>query len=212
MTPVRAADPYAAALRDGGPLYLRRHGEPVRPLDLARWCAAPDAADDTMLARCTGPTIDIGCGPGRLAAALARRGLTALGVDPVPAAVARALAAGATALCRSVFAPLPGEGRWAVALLADGNIGIGGDPGRLLDRTHALLAPDGLLVVETDPQDVHERFAARVEDDRGTHGGAFRWARLGTPALTRLASAHGYTVTETWTRSTRTFASLHKAH
>jgi SAM-dependent methyltransferase len=211
VTLVRESDPYASALRDGGALYLRRHGGRVQRLELARWCAEPDAADDTMLARCTGPTLDIGCGPGRLAAALTRRGVTALGVDLVPAAVDRALAAGATALCRSVFAPLPGEGRWAVALLADGNIGIGGDPGRLLDRTHTLLARTGLAIVETDPHDVHERFAARVEDDRGTHGNAFRWARIGTRSLTALAPGHGFTVTETWTRTGRFFATLAKA-
>lgn len=216
MTPVRAAevasaaDPYTAALRDGGSLYLRRPDGRRQHLELARWCAEPDAADDTMLARCTGPTLDVGCGPGRLAAALARRGRTALGVDLVPAAVARALAAGATALCRSVFEPLPGEGGWAVALLADGNIGIGGDPGTLLDRMHALLAPGGVLVVETDPQDVHERFAARVEDDHGTRGGAFRWARVGTPSLSRLAPTHHFTVADTWTRTGRTFAALHR--
>ena len=31
-------------------------------------------------------------------------------------------------LRRDLFAPLPGEGRWHHVLLADGNIGIGGDP------------------------------------------------------------------------------------
>ncbi|GCE02549.1 class I SAM-dependent methyltransferase [Embleya hyalina] len=205
-----AADPYAVALRDGGPLYLRRHGGRRQRLELARWCAEPDAADDTLLARCTGPTLDVGCGPGRLAAALTRRGVTALGVDPVPAAVARSRAAGASALCRSVFEPLPGEGRWAAALLADGNIGIGGDPARLLDRMHTLLAPGGLLLVETDPQDVHERFAARVENAGGGHGGAFRWARIGTPSLRRLAPAHAFTPTETWTHTNRTFAALRR--
>ncbi|MFI6586716.1 class I SAM-dependent methyltransferase [Embleya sp. NPDC050493] len=205
------ADPYTIALRDGGALYLRRHGRRRQRLELSRWCAEPDAADDTMLARCTGPTLDIGCGPGRLAAALGRRGVAALGVDPVPAAVARALAAGATALCRSVFEPLPGEGRWAAALLADGNIGIGGDPGRLLDRVHGLLAPGGLLVVETDPQDVHERFAARVENDRGGRSSAFRWARVGTPALRTLAHAHRFTMTDAWAGPSRTFAALSRA-
>lgn len=210
-TQARITDPYALALRDGGAVYVRRHGHRRQRLELARWCAEPDTADDTMLARCTGPTLDVGCGPGRLAASLSRRGVTALGVDPVPTAVARARIAGATALCRSVFDPLPGEGRWAVALLADGNIGIGGDPGGLLDRIHGLLAPGGLLVVETDPQDVYERFAARVEDDRGGHGGAFRWARVGTPALRRLAPAHHFTVTDTWTHPGRAFATLHRS-
>ena len=41
---------------------------------------------------------------------------------------------GVAALLRDVFDPVPGEGRWETALLADGNIGIGGDPVALLER------------------------------------------------------------------------------
>jgi hypothetical protein len=57
-----------------------------------------------------------------------------LGVDVSPAAVARAKGAGGAVLRRSVFDRLPAEGRWGTALLADGNIGIGGDPHALLRR------------------------------------------------------------------------------
>ena len=49
---------------------------------------------------------------------------------------------------RDVFGPLPGEGRWDTALLADGNIGIGGDPVALLARVRELLAPEGRVVVD----------------------------------------------------------------
>jgi len=41
---------------------------------------------------------------------------------------------------RSVFDALPAEGRWHTALLADGNVGIGGDPIRLLSRLRGLIA------------------------------------------------------------------------
>ncbi len=56
-----------------------------------------------------------------------------------------------------MFAPLPGEGRWGTALLADGNIGIGGDPVALLRRLREVLDPRGRIVVElaapgTEPQ------------------------------------------------------------
>ena len=44
---------------------------------------------------------------------------------------------GVTGPARDVFDPLPGEGRWETALLADGNIGIGGDPVALLRRLRA---------------------------------------------------------------------------
>ena len=50
---------------------------------------------------------------------------------------------GALALHRDVFATVPGTGRWARVLLADGNIGIGGDPDALLSRVAELLKPPG---------------------------------------------------------------------
>ena len=75
-----------------------------------------------------GPVLDVGCGPGRFVIGLAQRGTVALGVDPAPAAVALCRSRGAPVLQKSVFDPLPGQGRWRTVLLADGNIGIGGDP------------------------------------------------------------------------------------
>ena len=55
---------------------------------------------------------------------------------------------GVPALRRDVFDRVPGEGRWHTVLLADGNIGIGGDPVRLLQRVRTLLATGGRVVVE----------------------------------------------------------------
>nr|WP_246122422.1 class I SAM-dependent methyltransferase [Actinoallomurus bryophytorum] len=40
-----------------------------------------------MLKHCHGPTIDLGCGPGRLVQALTARGVRALGIDTSPWAV-----------------------------------------------------------------------------------------------------------------------------
>jgi len=45
----------------------------------------------------TGPVLDVGCGTGELALALAQRGLTVLGVDLAEAAITQARAKGATA-------------------------------------------------------------------------------------------------------------------
>ncbi|MGW2994495.1 methyltransferase domain-containing protein [Streptomyces sp. NPDC001193] len=105
------ADPYAEALRAGrGPLFLSRGDGWLLPLEVERWCAEADAADATVLARCEGAVLDVGCGPGRLVAALARLGQPALGVDVTPEAVARTVRTGGSALCRSVFDPLPSEG------------------------------------------------------------------------------------------------------
>jgi SAM-dependent methyltransferase len=141
---------FAAALR-GEP--CRLHGVRRRPvrLKVAAWQAAADSSDLALLAHCIGPTLDIGCGPGRLTEALALTGRLVLGIDVVPEAIRQARFRGIEVLLRDVFEPLPGEGRWNSALLADGNIGIGGNAVALLRRVHGLLAPDGAVVVDLAP-------------------------------------------------------------
>lgn len=173
-------------------------GERV-PLPVRRWHGPPEPALTEVVRRCTGPTIDLGCGPGRLTAALAERGLVALGVDVSAAAVRLARGRGAAALRRDVLAPLPAEGRWAHALLVDGNIGIGGDPVRLLRRCSGLLRPGGTALVELAPPGAGLwRGRAYVTSD-GRAGGdergpAFRWARVGAELAEPLASAAGFRV------------------
>ncbi|WP_329551027.1 methyltransferase domain-containing protein [Streptomyces sp. NBC_00696] len=204
-----SADPYTDALRTGrGPLYLRRSDGWLLPLEVERWCAEADAADLEVLGRCEGAVLDVGCGPGRLVAALAARGRRALGVDISEAAVAHTVRLGGQALRRSVFQPLPGEGRWDTALLIDGNIGIGGNPHALLRRVSQLLAADGLLIAETAPVDVDERVQVHVADGRGASGSAFPWARLGTPALLRHARRAGWRPDGQWTADGRSFLAL----
>ncbi|WP_323178800.1 MULTISPECIES: methyltransferase domain-containing protein [unclassified Streptomyces] len=224
-----SADPYADALGAGrGPLFLRRTDGWLLPLEVERWCAHADAVDLQVLAYCEGAVLDVGCGPGRLVAELAARGRPALGIDVSEAAVARTLRLGGQALHRSVFEPLPGEGRWGTALLVDGNIGIGGDPAALLRRTAQLLAPGGLLIAETVAgADVDERVdvrivrAAHTDDDRAAEAGheadaqgpsadraAFPWARLGTPALLRHAARAGWRADAQWAAGGRSFVAL----
>jgi SAM-dependent methyltransferase len=207
------ADPYAAALaRGGGPLFLRRVADGLRlPLDVARWCARPDAADRTVLGRCAGSVLDIGCGPGRMITALAVAGRPALGIDTAPAAVTRTREGGGAALLRSVFQELPGEGWWGSVLLMDGNLGIGGDPAALLRRIRRLATPGGLLLAEAAPgvpADADERFEARLDDGTGPSGPAFPWARLGQDALRATAERCGWTTTGRWTVHDRPFLAL----
>ncbi|MWA15066.1 class I SAM-dependent methyltransferase [Streptomyces sp. BA2] len=206
------ADPYTNALRNGhGPLFLRRSDGWLLPLDVERWCASADAADLSALRRCEGSVLDIGCGPGRLVAGAAAGGHRVLGVDVSQAAVDHTIRLGGTALLRSVFDALPGEGRWGTALLIDGNVGIGGDPTALLTRVFQLVAPEGLLIAETAPMDVDERVEVHVDDGHGAPGELFPWARLGTPALLRHARPLGWNPADQWTTSGRSFLALRRA-
>ncbi|MDF2271928.1 class I SAM-dependent methyltransferase [Streptomyces coacervatus] len=214
-------DPYGNALRTGrGPLFLRRLSHPDRPdgfgeehvlqLDVERWCAPPDTADTSVLRRCTGSVLDVGCGPGRMVAALAARGVPALGVDLSRDAVKRTRHSGGAAIQRSAFDRLPGEGRWGTALLMDGNIGIGGDPVALLRRMRELIAPGGLLLAEAAPEDMDERLIVRVEDAHGHHGRPFPWARLGTTALLNAADSADWIPAGRWTAGGRPFVELRR--
>jgi SAM-dependent methyltransferase len=197
---------YDEALRERGDrLVLRTADGRALPLQIARWCAPPDTADGELLRRCHGPALDVGCGPGRLTVALTERGIPVLGVDISRAAVARVRQAGGIALRRSVFDPLPGEGRWATVLLADGNIGIGGLPARLLHRCAQLLAPDGVILIEAEPGDVDEELTAWLEHPDGRRGPVFPWARLGTAALFRAAEEAGLHVVGQWRHADRAF-------
>ncbi|UNZ18533.1 class I SAM-dependent methyltransferase [Streptomyces sp. 891-h] len=214
-----SADPYADALRSGrGPLFLRRSDGWLLPLEVERWCASADAADMSVLRRCEGAVLDVGCGPGRLVAALSSLGHRVLGIDVSPAAVSRTVSLGGTALCRSVFDPLPGEGRWGSVLLIDGNIGIGGAPQELLERCARLLAPRGLLLAETSPLDVDERAQVHIDDGRGAQhrtdtdsGRQFPWARLGTRALLRYALPAGWSTAGQWESGGRCFVALRRS-
>lgn len=190
-------------LADGG-----SHSLPVR-----RWHGAPEAAVEAIAARCAGPAIDLGCGPGRLTVALAQRGLVALGVDISAEAVRLTRARGVAALRRNLFDPLPGEGRWAHALLIDGNIGIGGDPVRLLHRSAALVAADGTLVVEVEPPGTglwrgRAQVVSGIPGRNPRRGPSLHWARVGVDALGRTAAAAGLRVTDSFRSDSRWFAEL----
>jgi SAM-dependent methyltransferase len=204
------ADPYADALRTGrGPLFLRRADGWLLLLEVERWCAEADGADLEVLRRCEGSVLDVGCGPGRLVVELGARGRPVLGIDVSEAAVARTVGLGGQALRRSVFEPLPAEGRWGTVLLIDGNIGIGGDPAALLARTAQLLSPGGLLIAETaNEPTVDERVSVHVTNARGATGSPFPWARLGTPALLRHARRAGWRTIDQWVTDGRSFVAL----
>jgi glycosyltransferase A (GT-A) superfamily protein (DUF2064 family)/SAM-dependent methyltransferase len=165
------------------------HGLPGGPVELpvGAWRGGLDEADRGLVAACSGPTLDVGCGPGRLTQAIALRGGVALGIDVAAAAVDQTRARGAQALRRDVFAAMPAEGRWDSVLLADGNIGIGGDPVRLLRRAASLLSPRGTVVVEVGaPGSATASYSVRLEV-AGRMSSPFAWALVDLGALETLA-------------------------
>jgi SAM-dependent methyltransferase len=167
----------------------------ARPLALRRWSGPVDDADRSLLLeRCRGRTIDVGCGPGRMLEGLRMLGLPALGIDVSSEAVRLARRREVLAIRRDVFDPVPSEGRWDCALLADGNIGIGGRPERLLSRVRQIVRPGGRVVVELAAEGtdvVHHRWRLRVGQ---RYTPAFDWAVVGVGAIERLARSAGFVV------------------
>ena len=197
-----------AAGDDLQPRLLRLADGRLVPLDVARWAGPADEADEAMLAAAPGPVLDVGCGPGRLTAALHARGVDVLGLEILPSVPVLARRAGAPLLLGDVFGPVPREGQWRTVLLADGNIGIGGDPARLLRRLRALLAPAGRVVCELHPDgDAAAPGPVRLEG-LGAASAWFPWAVLGPAGVASAAASAGLHVERTWTDAGRAFAVL----
>ncbi|SDL94791.1 Methyltransferase domain-containing protein [Nonomuraea maritima] len=176
-------------------------------LETAHWFE-PIPGDEDLLRRCSSPTLDIGSGPGRLTVALTRRGVRSLGIDVTPRAVALTRRAGGFALLRDVFDDVPGSGRWATALLADGNIGIGGNPEALLRRVRQLLGPGGTVIADVAPPETRSR-VDRVRLRRGPLVGEwFGWATVSASDIRRVALAAGFTDADCWAAHGRWLACL----
>lgn len=199
-----AGQPVELEERSGVPAATRR-----RHLPVASWLTIT-AADELMLSRCEGPVLDVGCGPGRLVEFLAAQGIPALGIDISESAVRQTAARGGSVLRRAVEHRLPAEGRWGTVLLADGNLGIGGDLAALLARCRSLLRPGGLALVETDPDpDVHETTAV-VLRLAGRTSTPIPWVRAGTRTVTAVAAGLGFVRVEDWRVDGREFVSLRR--
>jgi len=171
------------------------------------WRRPADAVDRLVVARCQAPVLDLGCGPGRMVAALTESGRSALGVDLSAAAVEASLRRGAPALRRDVTGPLPGEGRWGTVLLMDSNLGLGGDADGLLRRCRSLVTAGGLIICETDPEAAVDR-THRVLLTVGSASGYVRWAQIGADALGERARRLNLMVNERWSAGGRTFVAL----
>lgn len=170
--------------------WLRLDDGEHHELPVWRWHAEPDEVDELILHRCCGPTLDVGCGPGRLTGALRERGTVALGIDTSPRAVTLTSRRGGIALRQSVFDRVPGEGAWQHVLLTDGNLGIGGDPPALLRRVGQLLGPGGTAIVELDPPGT----GLRCGHARIGSGPPFPWSLVGADVIDRVAFSGGFRV------------------
>ncbi|KAA1251299.1 SAM-dependent methyltransferase [Mycobacterium simiae] len=196
---------------DGERCWIRHDDGELRPLPTHRWLGsrsaeqvvAPDEVDETfdeafdeaVAQMCSGPTIELGCGPARLVARLVQRGVPALGIDRSAAAVRLAGRGGAPVLLGDVFEPLPGVGSWQTVLLVDGNVGLGGDPLRILGRASELLCSGGRCVAEFEAQAIGIRSRwVRLESARDI-GPWFRWASVGADSAASLAAQAGLTLT-----------------
>ncbi len=95
-------------------------------------------------------------------------------------------------------------------LLADGNIGIGGDPEILLLRVGELLTPDGEVLVELEaPGYGVRRDHVRLRPDP-VGGRWFTWAWVGVDAIAGIAARTGFRVAWTTSRGRRWFAKLER--
>lgn len=196
----------------GGRLHAHYDDGRIAELPLVRWLGQPDTADESMLARCGDPTLDVGCGPGRLISALTTRDVPALGLDIAAPAVRLCRSRGLRVLARSVFDEVPDEGSWRTVLLADGNVGIGGDPVVLLQRCRDLLSPDGEIVVELDPPETTSepvRLSLHGDDDHRSSW--FDWAHVSAADIDTVAAVCDLTVIDRWTVSDRWFAACSHA-
>ena len=189
------------------PRLLRLSDGHLVPLDVARWSGPVDRADESLLSRATGTVLDVGCGPGRLTAALHRRGVDVMGLELVDELPVLAREAGAPLVVGDVFGEVPRAGAWDSVLLADGNVGIGGDAATLLRRTAELVAPTGRVLVELSTVADPPSGPVRLEG-LGRASTWFRWALLGRATLPAAAAVARLDVRETWSCDGRLFAAL----
>jgi SAM-dependent methyltransferase len=178
-----------------------------RRLPIDRWLAEAPPDEQILLELARGPVLDIGCGAGRHLVALMKMGVEAWGVEVSSRAAAIARSRSADVFHGSVF-DLPATDHWATALLIDGNVGIGGEPRKLLARTAEVLGPGGFALVELEPPGFETRvLRLRLEGpDDVSHW--FPWAWVGVQDVDASLEGTGLRLDRTWSIGERWFAKL----
>ena len=93
-------------------------------------------------------------------------------------------------------------------LLADGNVGLGGDPLRILRRSAELLRRGGRCLAEFDAETKGVDVGwVRLESEQ-TIGPWFRWASVGIDCVPALVAEVGLAVADVHRIGTRVVASL----
>jgi SAM-dependent methyltransferase len=186
-------------------------GADLGRLPVERYLGPADEREIELLLELPAPVLDVGCGPGRHVSALIAAGVPALGIDLSADAVRLARRRGARAILVSVFADVPDAGAWGSALLLDGNIGIGGDPVRLLERVRELVRPGGTIVVELDRRRAPGGSRRIRLEGRGVESGWFHWGSLSGTEITAVAAHLGLSVTQSRLLAGRRFVCLQGA-
>ncbi len=192
---------------DGHPVAVQLANGTRLPLRAELWSSARPG-DESVLARCQGATLDVGCGAGRMTRALHAAGIRALGIDISAHAVFLSRSRGAAALHQDVFAATPDLGRWQHVLLMDGNIGISGDATALLNRARDLLECGGTVIVEAGPPGTGSRQLLVKLVHRGTPSHPFRWLVCDADAIIAVGTDIGLVPIDTWTAGGRWFVEL----
>ena len=140
--------------------------------------------DRAVVELCQGPIDRVQLRPGRLVTHLIQRGIPALGVDQSEIRCARP-GSGALVLLRDLFERCRAPGRWETVLLADGNVGLGGDP-QVLSRAAESISATGRCVVEFEAAvaGCARAGSAGILDNIGPW---FRWASVGIDYAASLA-------------------------
>jgi 2-polyprenyl-6-hydroxyphenyl methylase/3-demethylubiquinone-9 3-methyltransferase len=178
---------------EGGPMRSLHRMNPVRVRWIAERIVQADASPTRSAARkaeSRAQILDIGCGAGVAAEALARRGFDVLGLDAAGRAIdaARAHAAGKglpLTYRTGVAEDLRAEDARFLAIVALEVIEHVADPGAFLATLAALLAPRGRLFISTLNRTPQSFLAAKIGAEyllRWLPVGTHNWRSFVTPA------------------------------
>ncbi|MEV6980122.1 class I SAM-dependent methyltransferase [Sphaerisporangium sp. NPDC051017] len=163
--------------------------------DASKYFTPPDQLDRLDRWACqqaAGRVLDIGCGAGRHALALATAGFDVVGMDASPGAVTVARQRGVTAVHGSLYGPPPDLGRFDTILLLGNNLGLLGGADRahqVLRQLAGLAHPNARLIgTGTDP------YGSDNPDHLAYHEHNRRHSRMA--GQLRLRIRHGRTATE----------------